>query len=60
MEIKIQCNEYVLSISIGYKTEWFEQIPFICISKEFYVEKNIVYAKWIYDLPHKKFERKNI
>ena len=48
-ELKIQLPNSVLSISIGQKTDWFEQVPEIMISEEFYNEdKEIEYAVHIY------------
>ena len=48
-ELKIQLPNSVLSISIGQKTDWFEQVPEIMISEEYYNEdKEIEYAVHIY------------
>ena len=48
MELKLEMNGRIFSITIGYKTKWFEQIPFIVIVEEWYDDNRIVeYAEWL-------------
>jgi hypothetical protein len=52
MEIKIQRNGYVLSITIGHRTQWFWQIYFIGVAKEYYNDNlQVEYATLIYHSP---------
>lgn len=59
MNIRIQMSLYVLSINIGHKTMWFEQLPFISIVKEYYnvgegdKNKDITFASSIWNSPYK-------
>lgn len=42
MEIKIQIAGRVYSISLGYKTAWFENMSFLTIIEECHDEKRAV------------------
>jgi hypothetical protein len=48
MEIKIQLKSCVLSICIGYKTKWFDQISFLTIIKEYYRGMEVYWAVLIF------------
>jgi hypothetical protein len=48
MEIKWQTKNGAMSICIGRKTDWYEQVPFILICREFYIHKEVCYAKWLW------------
>lgn len=58
MEIKFVFRGNCYSISIGYKTPWFEQLPFILISQEYYdnplLPRTITYARVIWMSWYKK------
>jgi hypothetical protein len=50
MEIKIQIKRRIFSICFGHKTYWFEQIPFVTITEEFYNNaKEVCYANLIFN-----------
>lgn len=52
LEIKIQWKGKVYSISIGYDTLWFAQIPFIMVAEECYNEyREVYYAYHIWQFP---------
>lgn len=49
MEIRIQRKGYVLSISFGRKTQWFEQLSFFTVIKEYYGDdRKVSFAELIY------------
>lgn len=50
MEIKIQIFGRVFSICIGRKTDWFEQVDFLTITEEFYHQKEVYFAAFIFGL----------
>ena len=54
LEIKIQWKDKVYSISIGYDTLWFAQIPFIMIAEECYNHREVYYAYHIWQFPATK------
>jgi hypothetical protein len=54
MEIKIQKKGYVLCISIGRKTDWYSQLSYIAIVKEYYENMELVWASMVYDFWRKK------
>jgi len=48
MEIKINTKYGALSICIGHKTAWFDQIYFICVIKEYYEGREVVYGDMVW------------
>lgn len=54
MEIKLQLFGRVYSLCIGRKTHWFHQIHFITLTEEWFYEKEIAYAKYIFGLIKEK------
>lgn len=49
MQIKIQIKGRIFSISIGRKTDWFEQSYLLSIAEEWYDENmSVEYAKMLY------------
>lgn len=36
MEIRIQFKKFVLCVSFGHKTSWFEKNPFFRVTKDYY------------------------
>ena len=49
MEIIFQTKRGVITICIGHKTDWFEQIAFILIAREYYNDRIVCHADWIWD-----------
>ena len=47
-QILIQMKGYVLNISIGHETSFFEQLPLICICKEYIEYMEVVWADCIW------------
>jgi len=54
MEIKFVFNKRNFSICFGYETSWFSQIPFITFSEEFYDNREVVFATFIWTSPYKR------
>ena len=49
MEIKFQVFGKIYSVCFGYKTEWFGQLSFITITREFYgADHSVEYAVMIW------------
>ena len=50
VETKVEFCGKVYSLSIGYKTKWFEQIPTITLIEEEYDDhRNVVWATVLYE-----------
>lgn len=51
MEIKFSFRGNHYAISIGHKTMWFEQLPFIIVQQEYYnSNKQVEYAKILWQI----------
>jgi MinD superfamily P-loop ATPase len=51
MELKFEMEGRIFSITIGQRTRWFRQEPFIMVVEEWYGEDmNIEYAQWLGDV----------
>jgi hypothetical protein len=49
MEIRIQMKGYIYSICIGRKTNWFTQLYFISVLKEYRDDKmNLEYVEMVF------------
>lgn len=48
MEIKIQLKDRVISITFGYKTQWYESVYFITVAEEFFENREVVHANILY------------
>jgi len=48
MEIKFQIKKRVYSLCIGKETQWFEQIYFISFAEEYFTNKEVVYARFLW------------
>ena len=49
MEIKFTFKDNTYSICFGYKTNWFEQLSFLTITKEYYDEnKEVTFAELLF------------
>jgi len=58
MEIKLQCKNYVLSFSFGYKTDWWDSFYFFCIQRLYYEKREVNYAELVYTAFPKRRIRK--
>ena len=50
IEIKFQWFSRVFSLCIGRKTDWFEQLDFVTFIEEFYYNREVQHATFIFGL----------
>ena len=50
IETKVEFEGHVFSLTVGYKTQWFEQVPKIMLVKEEYDEhKHVIWATVLWE-----------